>query len=198
MGKEKWLSLMKCCSYFVDIMLKLRAQKSSRQKGRTIMKHNKLFALVMTAVLTVSAAAMSGCDKVKEAAGTVKNAVTSMADQVNNFDSNVDASKLDEVLKNFYSGIKSGTINETTRGQYVTATLPAANAISAERDSAAANVTVFSALEEQGMTNHFTEDYIQEFVSLNGDIKAKNAVTSETGATIQLTYNSTLAEVLAR
>lgn len=167
------------------------------KERRTIMKRTKLFALLMTAVLAVSAVSMTGCDKVKEAAGSVKNAVTSMADQVNNFDSNVDASKLDEVLKNFYAGIKSGTINETTRGQYVTAPLPAANATSAERNSAAAQATVFSALEDQGMTSHFTEEYIQDFVSMNGEIKAKNAAASEPGAAIQLTYNSKIADVLA-
>ncbi len=160
------------------------------------MKHTRIFAVIMTAVLAVSAAAMTGCDKVKEAAGSVKNAVTSMADQVNNFDSNVDASKLDDVLKNFYSGIKTGSINETTRGQYVTAALPAANATSAERDSAAAQATVFSALEDQGMTSHFTEEYIQGFVSVDGNIKAKNAATSEAGAALQLTYNTTLAQAL--
>ncbi len=160
------------------------------------MKHSRTLAIILTAVLALSASAMTGCDKVKEAAGTVKNAVTSMADQVNNFDSNIDASKLDEVLKNFYSGIKSGNINETTRGQYVTAPLPAQSATAGEREAAAASATVFSALEDQGMTNHFTEEYIKEFVSQNGTIKSKNSAASEPGATIPLSYNTTLAEIL--
>ncbi len=160
------------------------------------MKFKRFFVLLTAATITLSAGALTGCDKVKEAAGNVKDAVTSMADQVNNFDSNVDAGKLDDVLRNFYAGIKSGTVNETTRGQYVTAELPAHNATTAQKADAASKATVFSALEDQGMTSHFTEEYIQEFVSVNGEIKPKNAAVSEAGAAVPLTYNTTIATAL--
>ena len=146
-----------------------------------IMKHSKCALIVAAAVIAVGTAALTGCDKVKEAAGNVRNVVTSMAEQVNNFDENIDADKLNDVLKNFYNGIKDGSINETTRGQYVTA---------------AASATIFSALEDQGMTSHFTEEYLAKFVSVDGTIKALNAAVSEAGSYERLSYNMPISQAL--
>ena len=161
-----------------------------------IMKHSKCALIVAAAVIAVGTAALTGCDKVKEAAGNVRNVVTSMAEQVNNFDENIDADKLNDVLKNFYNGIKDGSINETTRGQYVTAELPKQNADAAALKAAAASATIFSALEDQGMTSHFTEEYLAKFVSVDGTIKALNAAVSEAGSYERLSYNMPISQAL--
>ncbi len=156
------------------------------------MKLSKTAAIAALALLVLSASALTGCEQVQNAANEAKNTVTSIVDKVNTFEGDKEASTLESTLRDFYSGVIAGTVNETTYGQKVTATLPASTASASERNEAAKNLTVLSALESQGMTSRFTETGISEYVFLNGSIRYKSSLNSEEGTGTELTYQTAL------
>ena len=157
------------------------------------MKISRPAAILTAILLTISTAAFSGCDQVQNAANEAKKTVTSIVDKVNSFEGDKEASTLNDCLKDFYNGVLSGNINETTYGQKVTAALPPANATAGERKTAAAGLTVLSALESQEMTARFTETGISEYVFYDGSVHYKSSLNSEEGTGTALTYDTKLS-----
>ena len=89
-----------------------------------------------------------------------------------------DGEKLEVVLKNFYAGVIAGTINEDTAGYLVTEPLPEKNYSAAQRKNAANNLTVRSAIEQQGMQSLYTDEYLSNFMYGNSKIVYKGSANS--------------------
>lgn len=147
--------------------------------------------VIFISVLTLlSISAFSGCDTVKNAEKTVNNAVsninstiennpvTSLYNQINEKETQYDGEKLEVVLKNFYAGVIAGTINEDTAGYLVTEPLPEKNYSAAQRKNAANNLTVRSAIEQQGMQSLYTDEYLSNFMYGNSKIVYKGSANS--------------------
>ena len=148
----------------------------------------KKASVILAAVLALSCAAtVSGCSgSIKDLENNVSNAVsnvtsnlqnnpvTSAWGEVNSAQVRLDAAKLNDCLFNFYAGVIAGSINEDSAGYLVTAPLPAANAANSAKKSAANQLTVFSAIEWQGMQSLFTEDYLTNFVFDGTNVVAKD------------------------
>ena len=145
--------------------------------------------LVLALIGSVTAA---GCDKLKEAANTAKNTVTSMVDKVNTFEKDEDANALDNAVSNFVKGISDGTINKTTKGYLVTADLPSEDASAEERRSALSRLTLVSVLEEQGIQSRYPEDAISDFVYCGGKIQYKDSADTREFTPVTLSYDTTL------
>ena len=110
-----------------------------------------IIAFSLLAVLTVTA--LSGCESINNAEKTVNNAVssinsninsniennpvTSLYSQINEKETQYDGNKLENIIKNFYDGVVSGTINEDTAGYLVTSPLPQKNDSASQRKAAA-------------------------------------------------------------
>ena len=108
------------------------------------MKQRRLFILLLLGTVILQAGASAGCDQIKSAADTAKNTVTSMVDKVNTFEKDQEANALNSAVKEFYNGVVSGSINATTRGDRITASLPDQDAAQEERTNAAKNLTILS------------------------------------------------------
>lgn len=148
----------------------------------------RMLTLLAALLVTVSIVPISGCgDALKNAEQTVNstlggldskikdNPLTSTYNEVNNKETEYDAKKLNDVLKNFYSGVADGTINEDTDGRNVTAALPAPNSATPKKLEAAKSLTVLSAIEQQGMQAHFTNEYMENFLYGDKKVVYKNA-----------------------
>ncbi len=146
----------------------------------------KIIALTAAILTLAGTAVVGGCstslkDIESNVSNTISNVtsqlqnnvVTSAWSQVNDAQLRADASKLDAVLRDFYSGVVAGTINEDSAGYLVTATLPAPTDSIAARKSCANSLTVLSAVEQQGMQNLFTEEYLTNFLYGGGKVVAK-------------------------
>lgn len=151
----------------------------------------RITAIITAALILSCMGSLTGCsgsisDLEKQVSNTIgnvtssleNNVVTSTWNEVNKTETKMDASKLNSTLKNFYTGIVSGTINEDTSGYLVTATLPAGNASNATRKQAANELTVFSAVEWQGMQSLYTEEYISNFLYGGGEVVPKTEQTA--------------------
>lgn len=127
-------------------------------------KTSKLMCLALAAFAAV--VSLSGCS----AAQQVRDGVNSVVDRANTFEYENDAAALDNAVRTFYAKVVSGELNATTGANRVSAPLPPQNASVAERKARAAELTVYSVLEEQGMTNRFTEEYLRYFVCCENSI----------------------------
>ena len=148
----------------------------------------RMLTLFAALLLSVSIIPLSGCgDTLKNAEQKVNstlgdldskikdNPLTSTYNEATSKETEYDAKKLNDVLKNFYSAVSTGTINEDTDGRNVTAQLPPANAAAAQKKEAAKSLTVLSALEQQGMQAHFTEEYMENFLYGDKKVVYKNS-----------------------
>ncbi len=160
------------------------------------MKRTSVLLCLLTAALLTAVPVLTGCDQVKDAAHNAKNAVTSLADKFTNFELEQEADALNNIVKNFQNGILNGTINSTTKGNSVTAVLPKPDATAAERTAALQTLTLFSALEEQGVTSRYPEEKMSDFVSSNGTIKYKGNLDPKEEVGLPLTYMTTIAAIL--
>ncbi len=160
------------------------------------MKQRRLFILLLLGAVILQAGAAAGCDQIKSAADTAKNTVTSMVDKVNTFEKDQEANALSSAVKEFYNGVVSGSINATTRGDRITASLPDQDAAQEERTNAAENLTILSVLEDQGMKDRYPESTISEFVCVNGEIKYKDSVTDKEFTAVPLSYETPLSTII--
>lgn len=160
------------------------------------MKKTRITAIAVLAAITCSLFVSTGCKKVQELANEAENAVSNLGDKVKNFEDNItggteaEASQLDSVLKDFYSGIKSGIINETNAGYLVTATLPSNTATQSKRNEAVKTLTVYSAIEWQGMTARFNEETLSKFVFSGGSVRSAGSSSGK-----PITLQTTLGEL---
>ena len=150
----------------------------------------KLLSVIFSLSAVLSITALSSCAAINNAEKTINNAVsninstiennpvTSLYSQINEKETQYDGNKLQNVLKNFYAGVISGTINEDTAGYLVTATLPKQNASASERKTAANELTVLSAIEQQGMQALYTDEYLSNFMYGNSKIVYKSSAGS--------------------
>lgn len=76
----------------------------------------------------------------------------------------MDALKINNSCKTFYAGIISGAVNEERDGDKVTEKLPDKGMSMYERQEAAKDLTVRSALEKSGYERFLDEDVISGFV----------------------------------
>lgn len=148
----------------------------------------KCITLIITATLLITcAASLCGCsgsisDVENAVSNTISNVtsklennvVTSTWNEVNKVETKADAATLNKAIKDFYAGVVSGTVNEDSAGYLVTAALPASNASVSEKKNAAKELTVFSAVEWQGMQNRFTDEYLSNFMYGNGNVVLKS------------------------
>ena len=160
------------------------------------MKKTRLTAIALLAAVSCSLLISAGCSKVKDLANEAENAVSELGDKVRNFEDNItggsseNAKQLNSILQGFYSQVKTGTINETNTGYLITAELPKATATQAQRSEAANSLTVFSALEWQDMTSHFTDEMLSQFVFSNGNVQPAGSASGK-----KITQNTTLGEL---
>ncbi len=154
------------------------------------MKRKAILACAAILALT-SVTVLAGCgDMLNNAESTVNNTisnvtsalennpVTSIYNQINEKETQYDSKKLENVLKDFYSGVISGTINEDTAGYLVTEALPAANSPTHTKKKAANELTVLSAIEQQGMQALYTDEYLSNFMYGNSKIVYKGSVSA--------------------
>lgn len=157
------------------------------------MKIRKTIVCIMLAAAAAASLSLTGCGGIEKA----KEGVVSVVEKANTLEMESDASKLDGVLKQFYSGVVTGTINSTTSGGRVSAHLPPQNASAAEKKAAANALTVYSALEEQGMTARYTDDYLMNFVSCDGAIRYKGSQAVSGKPTKPVSADSMLGDILS-
>lgn len=150
----------------------------------------KTASFLAAIMISASVTAMSGCgDVINNAESTANNAIgkvtstignnpaTSLYNQINEKETQYGGKKLEEVLKNFYAGVVSGSINEETAGYLVTEKLPLPKANVSERKAAANDLTVLSAIEHQGMQTLYTDDYLADFMYGNSKIVYKDSAS---------------------
>ena len=147
------------------------------------------------AALTL-AVSLSGCDAVKDTAKQVQDGVNSAIDRVDTFELERDADTLDNAVKTFYSKVVSGELNATTAANRISAPLPPQNASAAERKARAAELTVYSVLEEQGMTSRFTEEHLRNFVCCENTIRYIGSKSVEGKYYFAVTDNTMLGDIL--
>ena len=159
------------------------------------MKRTVCLLCAALAALTLTAA-LPGCDTVKETARQVQDGVNSTVDRVNTFELERDADTLNNAVKTFYAKVVSGELNATTAANRISAPLPPQNASAAERKARAGELTVYSVLEEQGMTNRFTEDYLRNFVCCENSIRYAWSESVAGKPSFAINDNTMLGEIL--
>lgn len=162
------------------------------------MKIKRLLAVSLLAAVTCSVFISTGCSKVQELADKAEGAVSEIGNNIVNFEDNItgglteEARNLDASVKDFYAGVVSGEINETTAGYLVTAPLPDQKATSYERTEAANALTILSAIEWQGMTSRYSSEVVSKLVFSEGSIKPANSASGT-----KLSLDTTLGELFA-
>ncbi len=152
--------------------------------------------LCAAAAALMLALPLAGCDAVKDTANQVRDGVNSTVDRVNTFELERDADTLNNAVKTFYAKVVSGELNATTAANRISAPLPPQNASVAERKARAAELTVYSVIEEQGMTSRFTEDQLASFVCCENTIRYAGSKSVEGKPCFAINYNTPLGSII--